>query len=125
MLHLLLVMAMAGSGAGTLASGTWGGPHLRLTVDEHGVGLEFDCARGTIAKAPALDAQGRFDVEGRFLREHGGPVQKDEDATAAGFDGLKGHRSVGGLRASLYNAFPEEGVQALVQFMQEFETKNG
>ena len=42
-----------------------------------------------------------------------------------GFDGLKGHRSVGGMRASIYNAFPEEGVTALVQFMKEFERKNG
>jgi len=49
----------------------------------------------------------------------------DKDATAAGLDGLKGHRSVGGMRASIYNAFPEEGVEALVQFMQEFEKKNG
>jgi phosphoserine aminotransferase len=48
-----------------------------------------------------------------------------KEATAAGFDGLKGHRSVGGLRASIYNAFPEEGVNALVHFMQEFERKNG
>ncbi len=38
---------------------------------------------------------------------------------------LKGHRSVGGLRASIYNAFPEEGVQALVDFMQEFERRHG
>jgi len=48
-----------------------------------------------------------------------------KEATAAGFDGLKGHRSVGGMRASIYNAFPEEGVDALVSFMQEFEKKNG
>jgi phosphoserine aminotransferase len=48
-----------------------------------------------------------------------------KEATAAGLDGLKGHRSVGGMRASIYNAFPEEGVDALVQFMQEFERKNG
>jgi phosphoserine aminotransferase len=38
---------------------------------------------------------------------------------------VKGHRSVGGLRVSIYNAFPEEGVNALVQFMREFEKKNG
>jgi phosphoserine aminotransferase len=48
-----------------------------------------------------------------------------KEATAAGLDGLKGHRSVGGMRASIYNAFPEAGVDALVQFMQEFEKKNG
>ncbi len=46
-------------------------------------------------------------------------------ATAQGLDGLKGHRSVGGIRASIYNAFPREGVQALVDFMKEFEKKNG
>jgi phosphoserine aminotransferase len=49
----------------------------------------------------------------------------EKQATAAGLDGLKGHRSVGGLRASIYNAFPEEGVDALVQFMREFERTKG
>ena len=49
----------------------------------------------------------------------------EKQATAAGLDGLKGHRSVGGLRASIYNAFPEEGVTALVHFMREFERANG
>ena len=38
---------------------------------------------------------------------------------------LKGHRSVGGMRASIYNAMPAEGVKALVAFMREFQTKNG
>ena len=47
------------------------------------------------------------------------------EATAEGLDGLKGHRSVGGIRASIYNAFPVEGVDALVQFMREFERTNG
>jgi phosphoserine aminotransferase len=47
------------------------------------------------------------------------------EATAQGLDGLKGHRSVGGIRASIYNAFPLEGVAALVSFMKEFERKNG
>ncbi len=46
------------------------------------------------------------------------------EATAAGFDGLKGHRSVGGLRASIYNAFPLKGVEDLVAFMEEFRKKN-
>jgi len=48
-----------------------------------------------------------------------------KEATAAGLDGLKGHRSVGGMRASIYNAFPEAGVDALIEFMREFERKNG
>jgi phosphoserine aminotransferase len=55
------------------------------------------------------------DLEKQFVKE----------STAAGFDGLKGHRSVGGLRASIYNAFPEQGVKDLVGFMREFEKKHG
>ncbi len=55
------------------------------------------------------------ELENKFVKE----------AQAAGMDGLKGHRSVGGIRASIYNAFPAEGVQALVDFMKEFERKNG
>ena len=47
------------------------------------------------------------------------------EATKAGLDGLKGHRSVGGIRASIYNAFPREGVEALVSFMKEFERTQG
>ena len=47
-----------------------------------------------------------------------------KQAEAAGFSALKGHRSVGGMRASIYNAFPTEGVDALVQFMKDFEAAN-
>ena len=46
-------------------------------------------------------------------------------ATAAGFVNLKGHRTVGGMRASIYNAMPVEGVEKLVSFMQNFEKENG
>ena len=46
------------------------------------------------------------------------------EAKAAGFENLKGHRSVGGMRASIYNAMPKEGVEKLVAFMREFEKKN-
>ncbi len=46
------------------------------------------------------------------------------EATAAGFDGVKGHRSVGGLRASIYNAFPKKGVEDLISFMKDFQSKN-
>lgn len=47
-----------------------------------------------------------------------------EEATKAGLVGLKGHRSVGGLRASIYNAFPKKGVEELVKFLNEFKNKN-
>ena len=55
------------------------------------------------------------DLEKKFVSE----------ATAKGLAGLKGHRSVGGLRASVYNAFPLEGAKALAEFMAEFEKNNG
>jgi phosphoserine aminotransferase len=58
---------------------------------------------------------GTEDLEKAFIKE----------STAAGFDGLKGHRSVGGMRASIYNAFPEAGVDDLIAFMREFERRNG
>jgi phosphoserine aminotransferase len=48
-----------------------------------------------------------------------------QETEAAGLTQLKGHRSVGGMRASIYNAMPIEGVQTLVQFMREFERKHG
>ena len=47
------------------------------------------------------------------------------EATSNGFKNLKGHRSVGGMRASLYNAMPKRGVEALVEFMKKFEVENG
>jgi phosphoserine aminotransferase len=47
------------------------------------------------------------------------------EATKQGLDGLKGHRSVGGIRASIYNAFPKEGVEALIEFMKDFLQNNG
>ncbi|MBR4459469.1 MAG: 3-phosphoserine/phosphohydroxythreonine transaminase [Clostridia bacterium] len=58
---------------------------------------------------------GNEDLDKKFIAE----------ATKAGFKNLKGHRTVGGMRASIYNAMPVEGVQALVDFMAEFEKNNG
>ncbi|MDE3154955.1 MAG: 3-phosphoserine/phosphohydroxythreonine transaminase [Acidobacteriota bacterium] len=76
--------------------------------------------RGTAQK----DSRSRMNVTFRLPSED---LEKKfiQEATAAGFDGLKGHRSVGGVRASIYNAFPEAGIDGLVAFMQEFERKNG
>ncbi len=54
------------------------------------------------------------DLNAKFIKE----------ATAAGFVNLKGHRTVGGMRASIYNAMPIEGVKALVEFMKKFEVEN-
>jgi phosphoserine aminotransferase len=70
------------------------------------------------------DSRSRMNVTFRLPSEE---LEKKfvKESTAAGLDGLKGHRSVGGLRASIYNAFPEAGVDALVAFMKEFERMNG
>ena len=57
---------------------------------------------------------GNEELDAKFVKE----------AKEAGFENLKGHRSVGGMRASIYNAMPKEGVEALVAFMKEFEAKN-
>ena len=57
---------------------------------------------------------GDADLDAKFVKE----------AAAAGFVNLKGHRSVGGMRASIYNAMPKEGVEKLVAFMKEFEANN-
>ena len=58
---------------------------------------------------------GNPDLDAQFVKE----------AAAHGLVNVKGHRIVGGMRASIYNAMPIEGVQALVEFMKDFETKNG
>jgi len=76
--------------------------------------------RGTAQKESRSLMNVTFRLPGEELEK-----QFDKEATAAGLDGLKGHRSVGGMRASIYNAFPEEGVTALVQFMREFERTRG
>ena len=72
---------------------------------------DVDC-RSTMNVTFRLPAE---DLEKKFVAE----------ATAQELDGLKGHRSVGGIRASIYNAFPRAGVEALVSFMKDFERRNG
>jgi len=76
--------------------------------------------RGTAQK----DSRSLMNVTFRLTSEE---LEKQfvKDAEKAGLDGLKGHRSVGGMRASIYNAFPEAGVDALTGFMQEFERRHG
>ena len=76
--------------------------------------------RGTARKECRSDMNITFrlptaDLEERFC----------DEAAKAGMSQLKGHRSVGGVRASIYNAFPVDGVKALVAFMKDFETRNG
>lgn len=103
-------------------------------------GLKAMAARNTRKAQFIYDA---VDHSGGFYRGHAQPQFRSKmnitfrlpdenlekafikESEAAGFSGLKGHRSVGGLRASTYNAFPPEGAEALAQFMREFQRKNG
>ena len=75
--------------------------------------------KGTVAKEDRSlmnvpFVTGNDELDAKFVKE----------AKAAGFENLKGHRSVGGMRASIYNAMPIEGVKALVEFMKKFEEEN-
>jgi phosphoserine aminotransferase len=76
--------------------------------------------KGTAVKEFRSDMNITFRLPSEALEE-----QFIKEASKAGMKGLKGHRSVGGVRASIYNAFPVAGVDALVSFMKEFEAKNG
>ena len=75
--------------------------------------------KGTVKKADrslmnVTFVTGDKDLDAKFIKE----------AKAKGFESLKGHRSVGGMRASIYNAMPRAGVEALVSFMKKFEEEN-
>lgn len=94
-------------------------------------------------KAKAERLYQAIDQSGGFYRGHAAPEVRSlmnvtfrlpseelekrfvKEAEAADLDGLKGHRDVGGLRASIYNAFPPAGVDALVAFMQDFQKQHG
>ncbi len=88
-------------------------------------GLLYDCIDGTDYYRGHAEKSSRSlmnvsfnlpnaDLEAKFIAE----------AAEIGLNGLKGHRSIGGCRASIYNAFPKEGVEKLVAFMKEFEANN-
>ena len=85
-LPLLFVVACASNPGGAsrlerVPKGEWGGQHVRLTVEDAGGTIEFDCAHGSLDEPLLLDSSGHFDVKGRLVAE-GGPVQKHEAETA-------------------------------------------
>lgn len=121
---------------------TWGIYMVSLVCDwlkEQG-GLEAIKARNEMKAAIVYDA---IDSSDGYFRGHAERAARSmmnvtfrlpteelekqfcEEATALGMDGLAGHRSVGGIRASIYNAFPQNGVERLVEFMSEFAQRNG
>lgn len=84
--------------SGPLESGRWGGTGVTMVVSAEGASFEFDCARGFATERPAVHG-GRFSVEGRYVREHGGPVieGEEEDVVDASFEG-----EVNGVKLSLW-----------------------
>ncbi len=103
-----------------------GGLEKLLQINERKAALLYEALDGSSFWRPCARKESRSvmnvtwrlgseALEEKFIKE----------ASKAGLDGLKGHRSVGGIRASLYNAVSMEAVAALVQFMKEFERGNG
>jgi len=82
----------------TVDAGTWGGDHALLTVAPGNATIEFDCAHGSIDSMIPVGPDGRFDVPGVYVREHGGPIRKGEadDRHAGRYSG-----STDGQRMSL------------------------
>ena len=94
--------------------------------NEEKAGLLYEAMDATDFYRPhaAADCRSLMNVTFRLPSEE---LEKQfvAEATKAGLNGLKGHRSVGGIRASIYNAFPRAGVEVLVSFMKEFERTHG
>lgn len=104
-----------------------GGVAEMQKINEEKAGMLYDCLdnskmfKGTVVpkdrslmNVPFVSLNGDKDLEAHFVKE----------AEAAGLVNLKGHRTVGGMRASIYNAMPVEGVKALIDFIEKFETDN-
>lgn|ERR1041384_6021638 len=98
-----------------VATGTWGGEHVRLQVTADGATIEYDCAHGTLTGPLALDAQGRFSVAGTYARE-GGPVRVNAAPTGrpARFDGSVQGRTMT-LTATLTDKGQDVGTFTLTQ----------
>jgi phosphoserine aminotransferase len=104
-----------------------GGLNKMYEVNKHKADLLYKCiddSNGYYKGHAEKDSRSLMNITFNLATE---ALEKKliDEATKAGFNGLKGHRSVGGLRASIYNAFPTKGVEDLVSFMKDFQKKNG
>ena len=103
-----------------------GGLDAMYKINKEKAGLLYDCidsSNGYYKGHAEKDSRSLMNVTFNLGSEE---LEKKfvAESTAAGFNGLKGHRSVGGIRASIYNAFPKKGVEDLVNFMNDFRKKN-
>ena len=87
---------------------------FRVELDDRQEKIGYKIREAQLSKVPYMLVIGDKEMEARFVKE----------AEANGLTSLKGHRSVGGMRASIYNAMPLEGVKKLVAFMEDFETRH-
>jgi phosphoserine aminotransferase len=103
-----------------------GGVEAMQAINERKAGKLYDTIDGSdfFTGTAVPEYRSTMNVTFRLAKQDLEPLFIAE-AAEQGMAGLKGHRSVGGIRASIYNAFPESGVEALVAFMQDFAEKNG
>lgn len=64
-----------------IPSGSWGGPHIQISVDRNQATIEYDCAHGTITSPLILNSRGVFKWRGTYSRERGGPIRLDEKSS--------------------------------------------
>ena len=102
-----------------------GGLEEMQKINEHKAGLLYDYLDNSKLFNATAEKECRSLMNVCFVTGNADLDKKFcSEAAAAGFSNLKGHRSVGGMRASIYNAMPTEGVEALVAFMEKFEKEN-
>jgi phosphoserine aminotransferase len=105
---------------------TVGGLEKMAAVNEKKAGMLYECMDQSGFYRGTADADSRSRMNVTFRLPSEALEQKFiQEATQAGFGGLKGHRSVGGCRASIYNATGIDAVEALLDFMKTFERDNG
>ena len=103
-----------------------GGLEARKAYNEKKCGILYDFLDNSKMFKSAVEPQYRSMMNVTFVTGDDALDKKFvAEAAEAGFINLKGHRSVGGMRASIYNAMPMEGVEKLVEFMKKFEQENG
>ena len=102
-----------------------GGLEVMKKINEEKAAILYNYLDASELFKPGADKEYRSMMNVTFVT---GDEELDKkfckEADAAGFKNLKGHRSVGGMRASIYNAMPTEGVEKLVEFMKKFEAEN-
>ena len=102
-----------------------GGLEAMKKINEEKAALLYDCLENSKLFKNPNDVVSRSMMNVTFRAEDEEINAKFvKEATAAGFANIKGHRSVGGMRASIYNAMPTEGVEALCEFIKKFEAEN-